>query len=138
MARVPLLIFCSAVLLLGVFTATNAVAYDFNYGPTLSITGLSSTYSIPGLGYTSPVQDQGEYGICWDFAAIGSLEVRYKLTRNDPNYSVVLSESQYPAYDNYWSGGDPTWTMGYSLTHPIVQLSQLPFNDYGVNPTPGT
>ena len=136
--KVRSLVRCIAVLLFWVAMATNASAYDFNWGPSLSITGLSSRNSNPGLGFTSPVQDQGEYGICWDFAAIGSLEARYKLTRNDPNYSIVLSESLYPAYANYWSGGVPTWTMGYSTTNPIVQLSQLPFTPYGANPTPGT
>jgi fibronectin-binding autotransporter adhesin len=138
MGKQLLTILCSAALLMLAATAQPAAAYDFNWGPSFSITTNSGSYSIPGSGFTSPVEDQGEYGVCWDFAAIGALESRYKLTRNDASYSAVLSESQYLAADNWWGGGDPNWTMDYSLTNPIVQLSELPFNSYGPNPTPGT
>ena len=116
-----------------------AQSANFNWGPSLSITvSTTGSYTLPGLGFTSPVQDQGYYGLCWDFAAVSALECRYKLTRNDPNYSIELSESQYPAASGEWGGGDPTWFTNYALTNPVVQLSELPFNGYGSNPATGT
>ena len=66
------------------------------------------------------------------------MESRYKLTRGDPNYSIDLSEGQYPAYSGNWGGGDPTWMMSYAVNNPIVQVSELPFYAYGSNPAPGT
>ena len=114
-------------------------ANDFNWGPALgTITTGSGSYTLSGLNFTSPVEDQGEYGLCWDFAAVSALECRYKLTRNDPSYSIDLSEAQYPAATNWWGGGWPTSVMNYALTTPIVQAGEMPFDAYGSDPLPGT
>ena len=65
-----------------------APAEDFNWGPTLNISPLG--YTLPGLNFATPAKDQGSAGVCWDFAATGTLEARYKLTRNDTTYSIDL------------------------------------------------
>ena len=54
-------------------------------------------------GFTTPVEDQGSMGSCWAFGSVAALEAKYKLTRNDPLFSMDLSE-QNLICDIYQSG----------------------------------
>jgi hypothetical protein len=89
----------------------SARADDFNWGPSLgTINTGSGSYTISGLGYTSPVENQGGWGTCWDFSAVSALESKYKLTRNDTSYSMLLSQEQVPmqiggTYGAFANGG---------------------------------
>ena len=120
-------------------TAGSASADDFNWGPNLgTINTGSGSYTLNnGLGFTSPMEDQGQWGTCWDFAAIAALESKYKLTRNDTAYSIDLSEEQDPmllggTYDNFANGGWPSSVMNQVVYGGgIVQASELPYNAYG-------
>lgn len=50
---------------------------DFSYlrnATELKATSYPSSYDLRTLGMLSPVEDQGDYGTCWAFAAMGSLE----------------------------------------------------------------
>ena len=77
--------------------AGSASADDFNWGPSLgTINTGSGSYTINGLGFTSPVENQDPWGTCWDFSAIAALESKYMLTRNDTAYSMLLSAEQTP------------------------------------------
>ncbi|MCK5020628.1 MAG: DUF333 domain-containing protein [Candidatus Peribacteraceae bacterium] len=45
-----------------------------------------------GENWLTPVKNQGSCGSCWAFAAIGGVESKIKIARNDPNFNVDLSE----------------------------------------------
>ena len=113
-------------------------ASDFNWGPSLVISvSPTSSYSINGSGFTSPIENQGEWGTCWDFAAVAALESKYMLTRNDLAYSIDLSEEQTPmriggTYGDFANGGGDGTVMNLACSGGgIVQASELPYNAYG-------
>ena len=66
------------------FAPERPEADSFNWN-NLVVNG--GTYS-----FVSPVRNQGAGGTCWAFAATGALEARYMITRNDPTFSMDLSE----------------------------------------------
>ena len=110
---------------------------DFNWGPNLgTINTGSGSYALGGLGFTSPVVSQGEWGTCWDFSAVAGLEAKYKLTRNDTAYSIELSEEQEPmllggTYGNFANGGWDSTVLNQACTGGgIVQGSELPYTGY--------
>ncbi|MGA2255789.1 MAG: C1 family peptidase, partial [Thermoguttaceae bacterium] len=119
-------------------SAHAVLAADFNWGPGLGtiFTGYGS-YTINGLGFTSPVENQGQWGTCWDFSAVAALEAKYKLTRNDTSYSIDLSEEQAPmliggTYGDFANGGSDSTVLKQACSGGgIVQASELPYNDYG-------
>jgi len=47
--------------------------------------------SVNGYNWNTPVKSQFG-GTCWDFSACGTLEAKYKLTRNDPSFNADVSE----------------------------------------------
>ena len=47
---------------------------------------------VGGLDFTTPVRDQGSAGTCWAFAALGAMEAKLEITRNDPGLNPDLSE----------------------------------------------
>jgi autotransporter-associated beta strand protein len=112
-----------------------APAEDFNWGPTFNISSLG--YTLVGLNFTTPAKDQGYAGVCWDFAATGTLEARYMLTRNDTSYKVNLSEQQVPmAIDNY-GGGNAFNALDYQVASGLVLESELPYHG-GTFPSPAS
>ena len=46
--------------------------------------------SVNGSNWNSTVKSQVS-GTCWDFSACGTLEAKYKLTRNDPVFDPDVS-----------------------------------------------
>ena len=93
------------------------VGQRFQLGASLgTINTGSGSYTLSGLGYASPVENQGGWGTCWDFAGVSSLECKYMLTRNDTSYSMSLSEEQVPMQmggtsGNFANGGWDSWVM---------------------------
>jgi autotransporter-associated beta strand protein len=81
--------------LLGLLGAAAASADTFDWRT------FGGTY-----GFTTPVKDQGGMGSCWAFASVAALEAKYKLTRNDPMFSLDLSE-QNLICDIYQAGAPP-------------------------------
>ena len=83
--------------------------------PTVS-TGKAST----GQNWNSTVESQFG-GTCWDFSACGSIEAKYILTRNDPNFNPDVSEQQVCWETNpdmgSTGGGWGTAVLDY-FTHP--------------------
>ncbi|MGO9109154.1 MAG: C1 family peptidase, partial [Thermoguttaceae bacterium] len=119
-------------------SAGSALADDFNWGPSLgTITTGSGHYTISGLGFTAPIENQGQWGTCWDFSAVTALESKYMLTRNDTAYSILLSEEQAPmmiggTYGDFANGGWDGTVMNQACSGGgIVQASELPYNAYG-------
>ena len=119
-------------------SAGSASADDFNWGPSLGTVNTGSgSYTISGLGFTAPVENQGQWGTCWDFSAVTALESKYMLARNDTAFSMLLSEEQEPmllggTYGNFANGGWPDSVMSQACSGGgIVQASELPYNAYG-------
>ena len=61
--------------------------------------------SKEGYNWLTPIKSQGSCGSCWSFATIGGVESQIKISENDPNYNVDLSE-QYLVSDCCVDCGD--------------------------------
>lgn len=67
-------------------TATGMAA-DFNWGSDF----VCPSYTIAGQGFVSPIETQVD-GTCGAFARTALAEASYKLTRNDTDFNIDLSE----------------------------------------------
>jgi len=78
---------------------------------------------LDGVDWTTPAKHQGNCGSCWDFAALGALESRIKISENCPLLRLDLSEqyvlSCLPAAANNYGqgcyGGTPFGAYYYIL-----------------------
>ena len=68
----------SFAMLLGLLASAGAEEFNWN--------------NIGGQNFLTGIRNQGSAGTCWAFAAVGALEARYKITRNDPLYNPNFSE----------------------------------------------
>jgi len=88
--------------------------------------GLADSFdwrNINGQNWNSSVKNQFG-GTCWDFAAVGSFESKYMLTRNDTSFVPDLSEEQLcwetnPELGGTGGGGGDA-AMAYCTTHGVV------------------
>jgi fibronectin-binding autotransporter adhesin len=111
----PALLFLAAAIL----TAPLAVyAEDFDWGDVL------------GYSFVTPVKNQGSSGMCWAFGAVGMLEAKYKITRNDPTFNLDLSELQLAAagIGSYKEGGNTDNCTGYFQSTGLVTESDYPWS----------
>ena len=78
----------------------------------------------------TPVQNQGSSGMCWAFAAVGMLEAKYKITRDDPTYNIDLSELQLAAagVGDYTNGGNTDNCTGYFQSTGLVTEATYPWS----------
>jgi autotransporter-associated beta strand protein len=83
-----------------------------------------------GLNMVTPVQNQGSSGMCWAFAAVGMLEAKYKITRDDPTYNIDLSELQLAAagIGSYTTGGNTDNCTGYFQSTGLVTEATYPWS----------
>jgi C1A family cysteine protease len=98
-----------------------------------------STYDLRTLNRLTPVRDQGLYGTCWAFAAIGSLEsnlARDGVAQWDFSEDNVVWFSGFDlGGDPYYSGGNCFMALAYLARWggPVLE-SDDPY-DYNVHPT---
>jgi hypothetical protein len=94
--------------------------------PTTLVTDLPAEFNwkdINGGDWTTPAKNQGNCGSCWDFAALGALESRIKISENCSPFQPDLSEqyvlSCLPAAANNYGqgcfGGTPYGPYYYIL-----------------------
>ena len=57
-----------------------------------------------GVDWTTPVKDQGACGCCYAFASLAAVETIIKLSMDDPNYQVDLSEQYMVSCGEEWYG----------------------------------
>ena len=87
-----------------------------------SRTALADSYdyrNVNGVNWNSTIKSQFG-GTCWDFSSCGTLEAKYMLTRNDPNYVPNVSEQQvcWETNPDMGSAANGGWgTIGLELFH---------------------
>jgi autotransporter-associated beta strand protein len=98
--------------------------------------------NINGMNYVTPVKSQIG-GSCWDFSLIGALEAKYKLTRNDSNFDLILSDQQLLSETNpvdfgssEGGGSAHSVILDYVKSHGIVSQNELPDTGDEYNGTP--
>ena len=97
--------------------------------------------NVAGCNWNTPVRSQFG-GTCWDFAACGMEEAKYKLTRNDFNFDPDVSEQQVcwetsPDMGSTQGGGSDS-VADYFTTHGVVSEAECPYQssspDTGIAP----
>lgn len=48
-----------------------------------------------GANWMSPIRDQGDCGACWAFGSVAAVEAAYRISLDDPDYPIDLSEQFY-------------------------------------------
>ncbi|MBN2216633.1 MAG: autotransporter-associated beta strand repeat-containing protein, partial [Pirellulales bacterium] len=97
--------------------------------------------SVGGGSYMTPVKSQFG-GTCWAFASTGTLEAKYKITRNDTSYSPNCSEQQVVWETNpdmgSTGGGMEMNALSYMRYHGLVSETECPYQssspDDGIAP----
>ena len=95
--------------------------------------------SVNGSNWNTPVESQFG-GTCWDFSACGTLEAKYKLTRNDPNFNDDVSEQQvcWEQTMGTTGGGWGSAVLNYFTSHGVVSAAECPYQssspDIGIAP----
>ncbi|MBR0486024.1 MAG: hypothetical protein IJJ69_14810 [Oscillospiraceae bacterium] len=160
--RKTLAMLCSLAILSGGFSMLPASAEEtpslhiarterqFLMTASETLSASSETYTLPESfdlrqqGLVSPVKNQGEYGTCWAFASLNSLETN-EIGRNPHvDYSewyqahyAYQGESGYP----YWSenlldeGGNANQVIGM-LMNWVGPVSEENYPYYGETPDP--
>ncbi len=118
-----------AVILAPICLATAILAVALLMPPAFADGEDFDWCTIDGSSFVTPVQDQGNSGMCWAFAAVGMLEAKYKITRNDPNFYLDLSELQLAAagMGDYTYGGNTDNCTGYFQSTGLVTESAYPW-----------
>lgn len=97
--------------------------------------------NVNGSNWNTTVKSQFG-GTCWDFAAVGTFEAKYLLTRNDPSFIPDLSEQQLCWETNPdlggTNGGSGVAAMDYCASHGVVSETECPYQssspDVGIAP----
>jgi hypothetical protein len=97
--------------------------------------------NVAGLSWPSTVKSQFG-GTCWDFSACGTIEAKYKLTRNDYLFNPDISEEHICWETNpdmgSTGGGWGYKVLNYSVTHGVVSEAECPYQpsspDVGIAP----
>ena len=90
--------------------------------------------SVNGSNWNSAVESQFG-GTCWDFSACGTLDAKYMLTRNDPNFAPQVSEQDvcWEQYMGSTNGGWGASVLTYFTTHGVVSGTECPYQSSSPN-----
>ncbi len=104
------------------------IAPSFAHADSFNWTTVGATSG--GLNMVTPVQNQGSSGMCWAFAAVGMLEAKYKITRDDPTYNIDLSELQLAVagIGSYTDGGNTDNCTSYFQSTGLVTEATYPWS----------
>jgi autotransporter-associated beta strand protein len=97
--------------------------------------------NVGGYNWNTPVKNQFG-GTCWDFSSCGTLEAKYKLTRNDSVYNPDVSEQHICWETNpdmgSTGGGWGSSVLNYFTSHGVVSEAECPYQssspDTGIAP----
>ena len=106
-------------------TEKNAVAYSAS--KSIRPADLPSSFDwrdVEGRDWMSPVKNQASCGSCWAFAAVGGVEAKINLARNDSEFNVDLSEEYLVS--------TCCRTCGYGCSGGWPSLALEYVKDYGV------
>ncbi|HLA83321.1 MAG TPA: C1 family peptidase, partial [Thermoguttaceae bacterium] len=92
---------------------------------------------VAGYNWNTPAKSQFG-GTCWAFGPSGSLEAKYKITRNDPNFDPNVSEQQLvwetnPDLGSTSGGGGFDIMLAYQRDHGIVSDAECPYQSSSPN-----
>lgn len=124
---------------------TNPIKFDYLKNilifPADELNNLPSYYDLRQLGRVTPIKDQGPLGVCWSFAAIGSLESTLlpgnSWSFSENNMKNLLSNTYPDGFDRTYSGGgDWLAALAYLVRYSGPVLSSLdPYNtNSGISP----
>ncbi|HLA83176.1 MAG TPA: C1 family peptidase, partial [Thermoguttaceae bacterium] len=92
-----------------------------------------------GYNWNTSVKQQWS-GTCWAYSEAGQLESHYKLTRNDPNFDINLSEQQliWETNPDLGENGGGPWTTAfpYFTSHGVVTEEECPMIQTWVGESP--
>lgn len=100
---------------------------------TISSTSIPSYFdwrNVNGSNWLTPIRDQRGCGSCWAFAAIGAMEAKIKITRNDSNFDTNLAEQDIVSCSSAGScsGGWSDAALNYIKNNGTVDESCFPYN----------
>ena len=93
----------------------------------LPVEDLADSVDWRAKGVVNPVQDQGQCGSCWTFAAAAAMESRLAINTGK---LVKLSEQQFVDCDDQCAGcqgGLARLAFDYAQTHPVELESDYPY-----------
>ncbi len=117
----------AGAILAAVSSTGTSLADSFNWADLIIGGG---TYS-----FVSPVKNQGQGNNCWAFCDTAALEAHYMLTRDDPTFSMNLSEQMLVSapgagdavQGSASSGGYPDQAMNFIVSTGLVSQQTLPY-----------
>jgi len=105
-------------------TTTRTVGYTTSSPPSFDWRNKD------GQNWLTPVKNQGSCGSCWDFAALGEVESKIKIARNDPDFDVDLSEQDVLSCSgagNCLNGGGTMGALNYVKDFGVTDELCLPY-----------
>ena len=94
------------------------------FSPAVTFGDSFDWRSVGGVSYITTISNQGTMGSCWAFAAVGTLEAKYKLTRNDSSFNINLAE-QFLISSVYQGG--LAFDNNFFDTYGVVTEADLPY-----------
>jgi hypothetical protein len=92
-----------------------------------------------GKNWISPINDQARCGSCWAQAAVGAMEARYALERDDPSMGQINLSAQYLVSagiggGDCYQGGTGIAAFAGIITKGVVDEACLPYTSGGCIP----
>ncbi|MBU0758438.1 MAG: C1 family peptidase [Nanoarchaeota archaeon] len=85
-------------------------------------------------GWQTPVKNQGDCGSCWAFAAVGTVEAKFNIEQNMPDWDINLAEQELVSCVDGKSegckGGYPDEAFTYFSENGVLPEICFPYVDY--------